>query len=131
MLSDQDPARVVAVFDWEMATVGDPLIDLGIFLSYWPEAGDHEGRRDAISGVTALPGWLDRAQLVERYAKKTGFDVSHVSFYETYALFKVAVILQQIYFRYQHGQTSDPRFADFERRVLGLAEAALELAATA
>lgn len=131
MLSAEDPAHLVAVLDWEMATVGDPLVDLGIFLSYWPEAGDPEARREAISGVTALPGWLSRSQAVERYAKQTGFDVSHASFYETYALFKVAVILQQIYFRYQRGQTRDPRFADFERRVLGLAEAALERAATA
>ncbi|HYM09592.1 MAG TPA: phosphotransferase family protein [Bryobacterales bacterium] len=128
MLSADNLARVVAVFDWEMATVGDPLVDLGIFLSYWPQAGDPETRREAISGVTALPGWLTRAEIVERYARRTAFDVSHVSFYETYALFKVAVILQQIYFRYHEGQTHDPRFADFENRVIGLAEAAMDLA---
>ncbi len=129
MLAWDDPARVVAVLDWEMATVGDPLVDLGIFLSYWPQADDPEGRREAISGVTALPGWFSRADVIDRYARRTGFDVSHASFYETYALFKVAVVLQQIYFRYQRGQTRDERFADFENRVLGLAEAAMELAA--
>jgi aminoglycoside phosphotransferase (APT) family kinase protein len=131
MLAADDPAQVVAVFDWEMATVGDPLVDLGIFLSYWPQAGDPETRREAISGVTALPGWLTRAELVERYASRTGFDVTHATFYETYALFKVAVILQQIYFRYHHGQTHDPRFADLESRVIGLAEAAMDLASGA
>ncbi len=128
MLSSGDPARVAAVFDWEMATVGDPLVDLGIFLSYWPQAGDPEARREAISGVTALPGWFTRAEVVERYAHRTGFDVSRIGFYEVYALFKVAVILQQIYYRYWRGQTSDERFADFDRRVKGLAEAAMDLA---
>lgn len=131
MLACDDPARIVALLDWEMATVGDPLVDLGIFLSYWPQADDPEGRREAISGVTAMPGWFSRAEVIERYARRTGFDVSNVQFYETYALFKVAVVLQQIYYRYQCGQTRDHRFADFENRVLGLAEAAMELAARA
>ena len=128
MLAASDPAQVVAVFDWEMATVGDPLVDLGIFLSYWPQPGDPEPRREAISGVTALPGWFSRAEVVERYSRCTGFDVSNIAFYETYALFKVAVILQQIYYRYHRGQTQDARFADFERRVIGLAQTAVELA---
>ena len=131
MLADRNPAQVVAVFDWEMATVGDPLVDLGILLSYWPQADDPEPRREAISGVTALPGWFSRAEMIERYARRTGFDLSPIAFYETYALFKVAVVLQQIYFRYQRGQTQDARFADFGRRVEGLAEAAVELASRA
>jgi len=117
-------ANVVAVLDWEMATVGDPLADLGILLSYWPQADDPEPRREAISGVTALPGWFSRAEVVERYARLTGLDVSNIAFYEIYALFKIAVILQQIYYRYHAGQTKDERFADFDRRVRGLAEAA-------
>jgi aminoglycoside phosphotransferase (APT) family kinase protein len=127
MLAVDDPARIVAVFDWEMATLGDPLVDLGILLSYWPQADDPEPRREAISGVTALPGWFSRTEVVERYARRTGFDVSRAAFYETYALFKVAVVLQQIYFRYQRGQTQDARFSDFDRRVAGLAEAAAGL----
>lgn len=131
MLDFDDPGRIVAVLDWEMATVGDPLVDLGILLSYWPQANDPEPRREAISGVTALPGWFTRAEVVERYARRTGFDVSKIAFYETYALFKIAVILQQIYYRYHAGQTKDPRFADFDQRVRGLAEAALELASGA
>ncbi len=68
--------------------------------------------------------------MIERYARRTGFDLSAIAFYETYALFKIAVILQQIYYRYHRGQTQDARFADFERRVIGLAEAALELASS-
>lgn len=128
MLSGEDPARIVAVLDWEMATVGDPLVDLGILLSYWPETGDPESRREAISGVTALPGWYSRKEVIGRYARRTGCDVSQIAFYETYALFKIAVVLQQIYCRYERGQTRDPRFADFGKRVAGLAEAAMELA---
>lgn len=130
MLSREDLGRVAAVFDWEMATVGDPLVDVGIFLSYWPQAGDPEARQEAISGVTTLPGWLTRDEVIERYARRTGFDVSALPFYETYALFKIAVILQQIYYRYHRGQTHDARFADFEERVIGLAEAALDLASS-
>ncbi len=128
MLAEDDPAQIVAIFDWEMATVGDPLVDLGILLSYWPQADDPEARREAISGVTALPGWLSRAEVVERYARRTGFAVSQIAFYETYALFRVAVVLQQIYFRYQRGQTRDERFREFDKRVAGLAEAAREMA---
>lgn len=127
MLAPDDPGRVVAVLDWEMATLGDPLVDLGLLLCYWPEAGDPEARRDSISPVTTRPGWFTRAQIMERYAARTGCDLGAISFYETFALFKVAVVLQQIFFRYHRGQTRDPRFADFDRRVAGLADVALEL----
>jgi len=126
MLDGQEPSRVIAVLDWEMCTVGDPLVDLGLLLCYWPEAGDPEPWRDSISPVTTLPGWYSRAQIIERYAAQTGRDLSNISFYLVFALFKVAVVLQQIFFRYKRGQTHDERFADFDRRVLGLAEAALE-----
>jgi aminoglycoside phosphotransferase (APT) family kinase protein len=128
MLDPNDPARIVAILDWEMCAVGDPLIDLGIFLCYWAKKDDPEARRDSISPVTTEPGWMSRAEITERYAEKTGRDVSGIAFYETFALFKVAVVLQQIYFRYVRGQTHDERFKDFDRRVAGLARAALELA---
>jgi aminoglycoside phosphotransferase (APT) family kinase protein len=128
MLDPADPSRVVAVLDWEMSTVGDPLVDLGIFLCYWAQKGDPEARRESISPVTTEPGWMTRAEVIERYSDKTGRDVSGIAFYETFALFKVAVVLQQIYFRYIRGQTKDERFKDFDRRVEGLARAALDLA---
>ena len=128
MLDPHDPARIVAILDWEMCAVGDPLVDLGIFLCYWAEKPDPEARRESISPVTTEPGWLSRLEITERYAEKTGRDVSSIAFYEAFALFKVAVVLQQIYFRYVRGQTADERFKDFDRRVAGLARAALDVA---
>jgi aminoglycoside phosphotransferase (APT) family kinase protein len=127
MLSAEDPTRVVAILDWEMCTVGDPLVDLGLLLCYWSQADDAEARREAISGVTALPGWLTRAEITERYARRTGRDVSMIRFYETFAIFKLSVVLQQIYYRYHVGQTQDHRFAEFGLRVAGLATSAREL----
>jgi aminoglycoside phosphotransferase (APT) family kinase protein len=127
MLDQSEPWRVVAVLDWEMCTVGDPLVDLGILLCYWPQRDDPPGRRGAISGVTTEAGWMSRAEIAERYAQKTGRDLSRISFYEVFALFKVAVVLQQIYFRYVRGQTRDQRFKDFDQRVKGLVQAAYDL----
>jgi aminoglycoside phosphotransferase (APT) family kinase protein len=126
MLDAQDPARVLAVLDWEMCTVGDPLIDLGLFLCYWTLQDDEEPQ-GSLSAVTNSPGWMTREEIIERYAAKTGRDLERIKFYETFALFKVAVILQQIFFRFVRGQTRDERFKSFDRRVLGLARAAHEL----
>jgi len=81
-----------------------------------------------VSQVTAEPGFMTRAEVLARYASSAGRDVSRIAFYETFALYKVAVVVQQIYVRYARGQTKDPRFASFEGRVVGLAEAALEVA---
>ncbi|MBM3773991.1 MAG: phosphotransferase family protein [Acidobacteria bacterium] len=131
MLDPADPGRVAAVLDWEMATVGDPLADLGCALCYWPEAADPAARRSVLSPVTAGPGWRSRAQLAEAYATLTGRDVSGIVYYEVFGLFKLAVILQQIYFRYRQGQTRDPRFGDFDQRVRGLVESAVRLAEAA
>jgi aminoglycoside phosphotransferase (APT) family kinase protein len=128
MLDAREPGRVEAVLDWEMATVGDPLMDLGCTLCYWTQAGDPEMRGGALSGITATPGWLTRGELVGRYAEKAGRDVSSLGYYEVFGLFKLGVILQQIYFRYHRGQTHDERFRDFHLRVRGLMHAAIELA---
>jgi aminoglycoside phosphotransferase (APT) family kinase protein len=128
MLDPREPSRIIAILDWEMCTVGDPLIDLGIALCYWAQKDDPEARRESISPVTTEAGWLSRDELAARYAEKTGRDVSGIAFYEVFALFKVAVVLQQIYYRFVKGQTHDERFKDFDRRVAGLARAAWELA---
>jgi aminoglycoside phosphotransferase (APT) family kinase protein len=125
MLDAGNPARVVAVLDWEMCTVGDPLIDLGLLLCYWTLKDEEE--EETLGVVTNSPGWMTRDEIVARYAAATGRDLSRLSFYETFALFKVAVILQQIFFRFTRGQTSDQRFRNFDRRVLSLARAAHEL----
>jgi aminoglycoside phosphotransferase (APT) family kinase protein len=128
LLDAADPSRVEAVLDWEMTTAGDPLVDLGCVLCYWPEAGDPPARREALSSITTLPGWFTRAQLVHRYAKATGRDVSGLGYYEVFGIFKVAVVLQQIYFRYRRGQTHDERFRVFGERVRGLVEVAAGVA---
>jgi aminoglycoside phosphotransferase (APT) family kinase protein len=128
MLDARDAGRVEAVLDWEMATVGDPLMDLGCTLCYWTQAGDPAMRGGALSGITAAPGWLTRGELVRRYSEKGARDVSSLGYYEVFGLFKLGVILQQIYFRYHRGQTHDERFRDFYLRVRGLMQAAMELA---
>jgi aminoglycoside phosphotransferase (APT) family kinase protein len=111
VLDPDDLSRVVAVLDWEMATVADPLMDLGTSLGYWVDPDDHPVRRLMPAGPTTHPGNLSRAEVVERYCRRSGLDVSNILFYFVYGLFKIAVIAQQIYFRYQRGLTHDERFA--------------------
>jgi aminoglycoside phosphotransferase (APT) family kinase protein len=106
-----DLAAITAVLDWEMATVGEPLMDLGTSLGYWLDPDDEEALRLLPVGVTALPGNLSRREVVERYARATGRDVSGILFYYVFGLLKIAVIAQQIYHRYRSGLTSDRRFA--------------------
>ena len=126
MLDAEDPRRLVAVFDWEMAALGDPLVDVGILLAYWVATAppDHH---DALTTVTTLPGWLTPGELVERYAARSGRDLSGLKFYEVFALFKIAVVVQQIYYRFVKGQTDDPRFAGLGDRVAYLARRAKAL----
>jgi aminoglycoside phosphotransferase (APT) family kinase protein len=111
VLDPEDLTRVVSVLDWEMATIGDPLMDLGTFIGYWGDPDDPEELRGRAYGPTSLPGNLSRVQIVERYAAKSGRDVGRILFHYVFALFKIAVILQQIYKRYVEGHTRDPRFA--------------------
>ena len=109
VLDPDDLTHIRAVLDWEMATVGDPWMDVGTTLGYWAEAGDPELLRNF--GITALAGNLTRQQFVDAYAAASGRDVTHALFYLVFGLFKVAVIVQQIYARYRQGHTQDPRFA--------------------
>jgi aminoglycoside phosphotransferase (APT) family kinase protein len=111
VLDPADLTKIRAVLDWEMATVGDPLMDLGTTLGYWIDPDDSEPMRMLPFGPASLPGNLKRLDVVGRYAKSTGRDVGDVLFYYAYATFKVAVIAQQIYFRYKQGLTQDERFA--------------------
>jgi aminoglycoside phosphotransferase (APT) family kinase protein len=126
MLHEQQPTRVVAVLDWEMCTVGDPLIDVGLLLSYWTMKGSDTS--SSLQAITNGVGWLTRDEIIERYQRATGRDLSSIVFYETFARFKVAVVIQQIYFRYVQGQTQDARFRNFDVLVRQLTHDALELA---
>jgi aminoglycoside phosphotransferase (APT) family kinase protein len=111
--------RVEAVLDWEMTTIGDPLADLGLTLCYWTWAG--------MTAVTSQEGWYTRNQFLERYARRTGRDLTHIGYHEVLGIFKLAVILQQIYYRFHRGQTQDERFRTFDRRVRGLIRLAASL----
>lgn len=113
MLAPEQPERIIGVLDWEMATLGDPLMDLGCALSYWVQADDAEELLAIRQGPTQLPGMWSRQQLAEHYAQRTGIAVGQMDFYLAYGLFRLAVIAQQIYYRYYHGQTQDERFKAF------------------
>jgi aminoglycoside phosphotransferase (APT) family kinase protein len=123
MLSVEDPGCLVAVFDWDMTTLGDPLVDLGTFLSYWAQAGDETPRGTGVT-VSALPGFPTREELADRYRARTGADLAALPWYETFGLFKTAVVLEQIYVRFVRGQTRDERFKLLGEYVPLLAEAA-------
>ncbi len=123
VLDANDPARVVAVLDWEMATIGDPLMDLGTTMAYWVEADDPPALQSLGLGVTAIPGNLTREEVLARYATATGRALSAPVFYYAYGLFKVGVIAQQIHARYVRGLTQDPRFARLDRAVSALGQA--------
>jgi aminoglycoside phosphotransferase (APT) family kinase protein len=127
MLAAGQLDRIVAVFDWEMSALGDPLVDLGILLAYWMPTAP-PSQHDALTTVTSRPGWFTRDEVIERYAVRTGRDVSNIGYYEVFALFKIAVVIQQIYYRFVVGQTDDPRFATFGDRVTYLARHARALA---
>jgi aminoglycoside phosphotransferase (APT) family kinase protein len=128
MLDPADPGRVTTLLDWEMCTTGDPLVDLGVLLCYWVESGDPASRRESVEQVTTLPGFYSREQIIRRYAEKSGRDISKIAFYQIFALFKNAVVVQQIYIRWKRGQTQDPRFEGFGPRAEALAEAAMDMA---
>jgi aminoglycoside phosphotransferase (APT) family kinase protein len=117
VLDPGDLAHIIGVLDWEMCTLGDPLSDLGTALAYWVNADDSEELQEIRSVPTTLPGTLTRAQLVHRYALATGSDMRDIVFYLAFARFKVGVIIQQIYYRFAQGLTSDTRFAAMPRRV--------------
>lgn len=130
MLDARDIGHIVAVFDWEMSAVGDPLIDLGILLCYWVHTSTVL-QHDAVTSVTHREGWFTRAEILERYAARARVDLRNIKFYEVFAVFKLAVVLQQIFYRYHRGQTDDARFADLDKRVAWLARTAAALAGKA
>ena len=116
ILAADDLTQVLAVLDWEMCTLGDPLMDLGTTLGYWIEANDPPALIEMF-GLTALPGNLNRQQVLERYIAASGRTIQQPLFYYVYGLFKIAVIIQQIYARYRQGHTQDARFAHLDQVV--------------
>lgn len=130
MLAPGDPGRVVAVLDWEMATLGDPLSDLGYTLGYWGEVTDPPRyiAARATAAATAHPGFLSRADLVAEYGRLSGRDVSRIEFYEVLAYYKLAVIVEGIHARYLAGETVGEGFEGYGERCELLVEAALEIA---
>ena len=128
MLAADDPGQVVAIFDWDMCTLGDPLSDMGALLGYWTEPADPA----YLQGISMMPtgdlGFPTRAELVERYAERSGCSVKDINFYHTLGLFRIAVIIAQIYIRYLRGQTQDQRFAPFGATIPLMAKAAQAVA---
>jgi aminoglycoside phosphotransferase (APT) family kinase protein len=129
-LDPGDPGRIVAIFDWEMATLGDPLADLGYTLIYWGEETDPREQRapGTHQALTAQPGFLTRAELIDAYAARSGRDVSGVPFYAVLALYKLAVISEGIYARWRQGKTVGKGFEQLRRSSVPLARRALALA---
>ncbi|KAB2338583.1 phosphotransferase family protein [Cytobacillus depressus] len=123
--------EVVGVFDWEMTTVGDPLADLGVAMAYWTEDKESEFLQRSIDDkkpISSYPGFMTKNELMETYSRKSGRDVSNMHFYLTFAYFKLAVICQQIYFRWKKGQTEDERFENLNVYVRNLIQYSLETA---
>jgi aminoglycoside phosphotransferase (APT) family kinase protein len=129
-LDPHDPGRVAAIFDWEMATLGDPLADLGYTLIYWTEAGDPppSGGVGTASTFTASPGFFTRAEIIAEYAQRSGRSVDAIDFYQVLALYKLAVISEGIYARYLQGKTLGEGFAGMSRSSGALVQRALTIA---
>ncbi len=124
VLDPTDLTKIIAVLDWEMATLGDPLMDLGTTLAYWLEKGDPD---ECTFGLTRLPGNFNRQEVIEHYMQTSGTEIRNPLFYLCFGLFKLAVIIQQIYARYKQGHTHDARFAD----LIWVVRACARLATTA
>lgn len=115
VFKDENWKEITAVLDWEMATLGDPLMDLGTSLGYWTMGNDPDFVKQGIPSSTIMDGNLSRSEIVEHYAMKSGRSINHLVFYYVYGLFKIAVIAQQIFYRYDKGLTTDPRFEGLDK----------------
>ncbi|MET1077953.1 MAG: phosphotransferase family protein [Pseudomonas sp.] len=113
ILDPHNPMQIIGVLDWELTTLGDPLMDLGNTLAYWIEADDPAPVQLMRRQPSNAPGMLSRREFVDYYAERSGIRIDNFDFYYTYGLFRLAGIVQQIYYRFYHGQTQDKRFAQF------------------
>ena len=126
ILDPNDLSHIIGVLDWEMSTIGDPLMDLGMALAYWIEADDPPAQQAIAFGPTMIDGSQTRQELVERYQQTSGIVIENPLFYYSFGLFKLAVIVQQIYARYAQGKTKDPRFAKLNLTVESLGHSGVE-----
>jgi len=127
ILDKDNPFKVIALLDWEICALGNPLMDLGNALAYWVEPGDPAVFQTLLMQPSTAPGMLTRTEILQLYSEKTGTDVSGFNFYYTYGIFRNMVILQQIYYRYFHGSTQDERFKAFGPRVQAVGKYCREL----
>ena len=121
-LNKDDPTQIDALLDWEICALGDPLMDLGNTLSYWIEKDDPPMMQLMLRQPSNAAGMMTRQEILDFYAARTGADVSNFQFYYIYGIWRLAVIIQQIYYRYYHGQTDNPRFKPFGQMVNALGE---------
>ena len=119
-----DPDRVVSIFDWDMTTLGDPLIDLGTLLNYWPDSDDSEAMSRGTRPGLARMGLPPRAEIVARYAARSGAEVAAVPWWEAFALWKTVVVVQQLHRRWVRGESTDPRMARIADRIPSMIAAA-------
>jgi aminoglycoside phosphotransferase (APT) family kinase protein len=127
MLAPAGPARVAAILDWEMSTIGDPLADLGWLLSFWHQPGEPDDEL-GLAGVTGGPGFATRSELMDRYRERTGRDPAGLGWYRVLAMWKLAILLEGSYARHLAGHTDDPFFARMETAVPALSRRAVEVA---
>lgn len=127
ILDPDNPMQIIGVLDWEMTTIGDPLMDLGNTLAYWIEADDPAPVQLMRKQPSNAPGMLTRREFVDYYAERAGIRIDNFDYYYTYGLFRLAGIVQQIYYRYFHGQTQDKRFARFVQLNALLEQMALQV----
>jgi aminoglycoside phosphotransferase (APT) family kinase protein len=130
MFSHQDIGRVEAVFDWEMATIADPLFDLAVALAYWTQPDDWDSIKKSLPSITTSPGFFTREEFIHRYSLSTGKDVPPLHFHMAFNYFKIAVVHQQIYYRWINGQTKDSRFGTFDKSINSLMEYAYHIVTT-
>lgn len=126
MFASGDPDRVIAFFDWDMTTLGDPLVDLGTLLNYWPDPRDGGAPRGGHPGMEKM-GLPSRSEVTRLYAQRTGFDVADAPWYEAFAQWKTATVLQQLHYRWAVGDSTDPRMETIAARVPALADEAIRL----
>jgi len=127
VLNPGNPLEIIGILDWEMSTIGDPLMDLGSSLAYWIDRNDSPELQLTRTMPTTAEGMLTRKELVEYYLKVSGKKIDTIDFYFCFGLFKLAGIAQQIYYRYYHGQTKDKRFAMLIGAVMIFERAAIEI----